>query len=116
MEVVRVLKLGEKSKVYFHGKYLDYNQNFKSTKITVDSNDFEHSINDQPSYIDYEDDTRKKIEGEYWSKHGYPHRLTGPAYIGCDSIDDGEYWIEGKEYSKSDWETEVNRINILNEI
>ena len=85
-------------------------------KIKVDENNFIHSEPNEVSSI-------VKIVGGYikqFYKHGKLHNLYGPAAIHHEKrkyiINDEFYWIEGKSYSKSDWEIERNRVIMLNEI
>ena len=116
MEEVRELVDGEYGKIIFGGVGGGSKKD-KRNNITVDSEGFRHSINDQPAYIHFYSDGTKR--SEIWYKHGIDHRLTGPSWISYN--DNGEiymkgYYIEGKEYTREDWEVEVNRIQMLNEI
>ena len=110
---VRKLKDGEYAWAYFNNSKTSDRKHLKN-KITVDKNGFQHSINDEPGYIGYYD-YGDNVFVEHWFKHGYRHRLTGPAYIN-HAINSKEYWIEGKQFTQQQYETERNRIQILNQI
>ncbi len=43
---------------------------------------------------------------KYWFQNNKKHRLDGPAVIWSNGHK--EYWIEGKSYSKEDYETKKN--------
>ena len=80
---------------------------------TVDSNMLLHSFDDKPGRIEEWGD--KSVS--YWYKHGSCHRLTGPAFIWTENkFFSSYYFIHGKQLSKENWENEVNRIQMLNEI
>ena len=116
METGRELKDYEESKIYvlYDGK-VGINIKDSNNRIIVDKDGFEHSFNDKPAFIGYDYDGREEI----WRKHGKLHRLTGPAFISYNEygkIIDKEYWINYVEFSQQDWETEVNRLEMLNEI
>ena len=117
MEEVRELKNYEIGEYYYFG---DLFQIFKNddNKLTVNSNNFLHNINDNPAWIHYHTHDRF-IESEWWFNHGLEHRLTGPATIFYGK--EGEittkgYWIEGKYLDQEQWELESNRVNILNDL
>ena len=113
MKEVRKLNDGERGKTN-DGSYEYYATNYYT--IYVDLDGFQHNINDEPSVI-FSDLGNGSFN--LWFKHGYVHRLTGPSYIKYDIYDKPilkEYHIEGKELTQEQWEIEVNRINILNEI
>ena len=108
--MVRELKPGEISYYYVDGHFETTTCN-DNIRITVDSKNFEHSINDEPAV------TTNKLK--WWMKHGKIHRLTGPAREGYNGIDvtSRGYFIEGKEFSnQQEFETERNRLQLLNEI
>ena len=79
-------------------------------KITVDINGFIHSINDNPSVHFYNGGGGTK----WWFKHGRKHRLTGPARINIE-LGTNEYWIEGEQLTQEQFETYINRMELLNE-
>ena len=108
----------EKAKYYYGDDIsiagaIAYDTKKDNNKITVDSNGFEHSFNDEPAYIRYSGDN---ISDKFWYKHAYQHRLTGPAYISFNNLGYNQYWLNGKQFSRYDWETEVNRLNLLQEL
>ena len=117
MEDVRKVEPGEKVK-YYSNYNNEVNEDASNDERYVDSNGFLHNINDLPAIIGYFDDGNKSAE--FWSKHGRDHRLTGPAYISYNldgKILHKEYWIDGNRiHSKEEFETEVNRLQMLNEI
>jgi hypothetical protein len=45
-----------------------------------------------------------------WYKNGKRHREDGPARIFSD--DDVEYWLNGKEYSKEEYEQEILKMRL----
>ena len=113
---VRELENGDIGKYTLNGG-IGYDTKSENNKITVDKNNFQHSFNDQPAFIYYF--KSGKIESEWWMNHGYEHRLTGPAMIEYWDNDDliiSHYYLYGNLLTKEQWETEVNRIKMLNEI
>ena len=50
----------------------------------------------------------------YVDSNKFPHRLEGPAIIVDQKSP--KYFIHGKEYTKEQWELEVNRIKTLEEM
>ena len=119
MEEVRELVDGEVG-IF---RCLDGDAGFKKgecNKITVDSDGLMHNINDKPSYIEYYiADEFKKLHCYHWFNHGIKDRLTGPTFIiyQINGKETGrEYWIKGKRLTQEQWELEVNRVNMLNEI
>ena len=114
---IRELKDGEEAK-YHHWTSIN-DQIFlgnKRTKVTIDLNKYFHSYNDEPAYISYYDEDEKNyINNEQWYEHGYVHRLTGPATIDYNHYEK-QYCIYGKRMSQEEWEVEVNRLLMLNEI
>ena len=117
MEEVRELLDGEKGKFYYENGDLGWDEKDIHNKITVDSNYFEHSYNDEPAFTHF--NQGKIICYKFWYNHGHQHRLTGPSYI--EYGDNGEiehknYYINGKRLTQEQWETEVNRINLLEEL
>ena len=119
MESVRKLKYNEKSQYYDSTGLIISEIKDKCNIISVDSNNFEHSINDQPAFIHYFSSSFKKISYKWWYKHGRPHRLTGPAYISYRINGDiltEKYYLNGKKLMKNDWNIEVNRIKMLNNL
>ena len=103
--------------------WLDHNKleidTIRSGQITkIDSNGFLHSSDDKPAFISYHQKD-KRIESEFWFKHGYRHRLTGSAYILYNldgEIALKEYWINGKLLELEVWKLESNRLQMLNKI
>ena len=112
MEEVIEVKPGGLNKYYLNS---DIIKQYKDTfdKITVDSNSFRHSFNDEPAVIVNNNYDENQIL--LYFNHGRKHRLTGPATIFKD-LNIISYYIEGVKLSKEEWETEVNRIQMLNEI
>ena len=114
MEEVRVLEKFEMCYWLRNGKkILDASDN----KRYVDSEGFLHNINDEPAYICHY--KSGDVSAKYWLKHGKDHRLTGPAFIAYQPdgvISIKRYRIYGKDLTKEEWETEVNRIKMLEEI
>ena len=100
-----------------------YGRISSNQKVTVDSDGFLHSFDDNPASVYSQEKKYVKINNilkiEYWYKHGYRHRLTGPGYMlytGKGLIDTKLYYIHGKELCKEQWEVEANRLLMLNEI
>ena len=120
MEEVRELKNCEIA--YFYNANNNKENIGKSCNaiIRVDSNNYLHSFNDEPSAIYYYDyEINSNINSMYWLNHGRKHRLFGPAYIGFhmnNIVREKGYYINNEELTQEEWETEVNRINLLNEI
>lgn len=42
---------------------------------------------------------------QYWYRHGYIHRIDGPAC--SDNGDNDQYWLYGKQMSQEQWEMQV---------
>ena len=110
------LKDGEGAKSYNRHGSIVYDIKDEYIKITIDSNDFIHTYNDEPGYI--RKNGRNK-ESEQWFNHGYRHRLNGPAFIeyfNDHGLVEEFYFINGNLLTQQEFETEVNRISMLNEI
>ena len=111
MEEVRELKNGEVGKRYLGCDTVFTIMKAKGNKITVDKYNFVHSTNDEPAII--------KDIYKCWLEHGRRHRLNGPGFITYyedGTIEGKMYYINGKKLLQEEWEIEVNRINMLNEI
>ena len=88
--------------------------------VTTNSKGFLHSFNDNPARITYHGDPKLgKIEWLDYFKDGKYHSLIKAAYqiYGSNGkLYSEEFYIEGKLLSKDEWNKEVNRIKMLNEI
>ena len=115
--MIRKLKKGEfGTYIHFEGEKELFEMDILS-EIYVDENNYFHNIN-KPSLIwKYENGTIYKIQYNF---HGLLHRLDGPAityFKQNGTIDEERYGIFGKRYyNKQDWEIELNRIKMLEEI
>ena len=117
METVRELEDGEEGKWIDSIGQINTQRKLINKKLTVDSEGFLHSINDEPAY--YHEQTDKYKKHVWWMNHGYRHRLTGPSYVSYD--ENGEiyievYYIEGKLSTKDEIQIYINRMKMLNEI
>ena len=116
-ETVRELKDGEKGKVYLR----DTNTYFTTekthyNKITVDSRGFTHSLDSNPSHINYL--KNGYIFFKYYYNHGKRENLNGPAFIKYSKsgkIIKESYYIQGVKLTKDEWKLRINRIQMLNE-
>lgn len=107
-EETRTIKNGE---IYKHfgksGNIIPKTKRVKELKtVYVDKNNFIHRL-DGPAVLVYEPST-KRITYTGWFKHGKMHRLDGPAREG--DITGTQYWINGKQYTKEEFEKYVNGI------
>ena len=76
-----------------------------------------HRENDKPALISFGTCNGKIYAEKYYYINGQLHRTNGEAIIG--GVTDGFYYyfLYGKRYNvKEEWEMEVNRILILNEL
>ena len=105
-------------------KYYDSNGNIEflddlDWNITLDSDGFLHSFNDEPSRIELYGCGNDQVN--YYHYHGHLHNLNGPAVIyktqhGNKKMDNF-YFIYGRHYNnKEEWEMEANRLLMLEEI
>ena len=109
METIK-LRIFEHYKLYISDIIMCYQLKKEDDIIMVDSYGFLNSINDEPSYTRMHQG--RKYE-EAWYKHGYFHRLTGPACISYDSNGEiyyKEYWVENKEYSEEEFDRVVKQL------
>ena len=115
--MVRKLNTGEVYKYYIGGfDNIIHSKCGKGCDIWVDENNFEHNENVLPSYIEYHNKKKNFPYRGMFRKNGKLHNLFGPAIIFYDG-DNKSYWIDGKRYdNKKDWEIEVNRIKMIEEI
>ena len=89
-----------------------------STKL---SNGQLQSFNDKPALIFYnhDEDYGYFLYLKEWCKEDVIHRLTGPAkifYKWNGEIEEEEYYLNDIYYNKQDWEVQINRLEMLNEI
>ena len=85
--------------------------------IWIDVNNFLHNEDNNPAKIIYH--SNKNVDYKTYRKNGKHHNLYGPStvtYYPDGTICNVWYDIEGKEFKKEDWEIEVNRIFMLDEI
>ena len=110
---------GKKAYYYYESSgYMYHWTKSDDNLFTVDENNFFHSYNDEPAEIWYEKNGDKIKNSEEWFYNGYRHRLNDPAkiiYIN-GKIGLKEYYIHGKQLTKEEWEIEVNRLEMLQEI
>ena len=114
---IRELNNGEEGKWYSSNGSILTEEKSLNNKITVDSNNFQHNINDLPAYIEYYKNGVKSME--IWYNHGYPHHLTGPSHIFYHKnaeISGYMYSINGKIVSEYDFKVSLNRIKMLEEL
>ena len=83
--------------------------------IWVDEDGFLHNENNKPAKIHYSEIGHKETYLEYM-EHGKLHNLFGPAVIWVNGLMGVSYFINGVVLSKYNWEIEVNRIKMLEEI
>ena len=115
--MIRKLKKGE------FGTYINFNGTevgFKEigySEVYVDNNNFLHNEDGKASLIWNNDNgTIYKIQYNF---HSLIHNLFGSAIIYYNedgTIDEERYGIFGKRLTKQEWELEVNRIKMLEEI
>ena len=82
-------------------------------KITIDSNGFLDSYNDDPA-IDYFNGRMMKL---LYYQHGYLHRETGPSIIVDHMyVPKESFYLNGVNLSKEEYEIRMNRKTMLEEI
>ena len=103
METVIELKNGEYGKHYgTDGQVKELYKDF-DCKITVDSDRFIHSYNNEPGFIRFYNYVTNTKSIEIWYKHGKYDNLSGCAI--------NRYFKDGERM-----EIETNRINMLNDL
>ena len=117
--MIRKLKIGETYYELNEVNVRGYWDVTDGTDVWVDENNYQHNEPGLPSYLWYRDEEKKELIFEEYRKHGKLHNLNGYAtlqYTNKGQIMVSSYWIDGKCYEKDEFDIEVNRIKILDEI
>ena len=94
---------------------IDFYSVIDGGSYTLDENGLLHSYDDNACYMST---GVGKISYMEWCRHGITHRIEGPSVIwyNYDEVFEEGYYINGILLSKGEWEIEVNRIKMIEEI
>ena len=104
---------------WFNGTQLLFSICGFTEDIWVDENDYLHNEPELPSLIWYNGNEKELKCREQYTKNGKLHNLNDKAWVEYDhgvTILWCSYYIEGKEYSKEEWEIERNRVKMIEEL
>ena len=97
-------KVNNEAKYFNLDGEINYIEDYKNEKITVDENNYIHTYNDYPG---------REVNNEVWYfNHGKLHNIFGPAHVKYyeDSEKTAsivEYCLDGVEYSEDEWFEEI---------